>query len=138
MLDDFLETQYRGDKETSMESILIDVKTKIGPSADYEEFDTDIIDAINTCFGILTQLGVGPKGGFAITDATTVWSQYTTELTVLNLVRSYIYKKTILLFDPPASSYLVTQVEEQIKELEWRLNVEVDPKGGDEVVEELP
>ena len=109
-----------------MSSILNDVKHKIGPSEDYDYYDRDIIDAINMAFGILTQLGVGPDSGFNINDASTQWEDYVTETTVLNMVQSYIYLKVRVLFDPPTNSAVLTNMGEQIKELEWRLNVETD------------
>lgn len=130
MLDDFLEIQYRGDKEKPMTSILKDVKHKVGPSEDYDYFDRDILDAINSAFGTLTQLGVGPKEGFSIEDDTTTWDAYTTNVTELNLVRDYVYKRVRVIFDPPSSSFVLSSMNDQIKELEWRLNVQVDPKEG--------
>lgn len=110
-----------------MSSILTDVKHKIGPSGDYEYYDIDIIDAINTAFGTLTQLGVGPENGFKIEDDTTEWETYSTDLVVLDLVKTYIYQKTRLIFDPPNGS-LLSALQESINELEFRLNVQVDPK----------
>ena len=113
-----------------MASILLDVKHKIGPSEEYDYFDRDILDAINSAFGTLTQLGVGPKEGFSIEDATTTWDEYTTDVTELNLIRDYIYKKVRVIFDPPSSSFVLNSLQDQIAELEWRLNVQVDPKEG--------
>lgn len=111
-----------------MSSILRDVKHKIGPSEDYDYFDTDIIDAINSAFGILFQLGVGPEDGFRISDEQDEWEDFDTNITTLNLVKDYIYKKVRLTFDPPSSSFVLTSLESQIKELEWRLNVHVESK----------
>lgn len=111
-----------------MSSILRDVKHKIGPSEDYDYFDTDIIDAINSAFGILFQLGVGPEDGFRISDEQDEWEDFDTNTTTLNLVKDYIYKKVRITFDPPSSSFVLTSLESQIKELEWRLNVHVESK----------
>lgn len=107
-------------------SILNDVKHKIGPSEDYDYYDLDITDAINSAFGTLTQLGVGPAAGFSISGDTEEWTDYVTDVTVLNLVKDYVYKKVRLIFDPPNGSIL-TEFKDQIKELEFRLSVQVDP-----------
>jgi hypothetical protein len=111
-----------------MSSILTDVKHKVGPSGDYTYYDRDIIDAINTAFGILTQIGVGPDEGFRIEDDTTEWTDFVTDTTTLNLVQSYIYIKVRLLFDPPTSSTFASALKEEATELEWRLNVQNDPE----------
>ena len=107
-----------------MSSILNDIKHKIGPSEDYSYYDCDIIDAINSCFGILTQLGVGPEAGFVINDDTATWDDYEPDTTTQNLLKTYIYAKVRLIFDPPNSSYVLQSLGEQIKELEWRLQHE--------------
>ena len=109
-----------------MSSILNDVKHKIGPSGDYDYYDLDIMDSINTAFGTLTQLGVGPDTGFKIEDDTTEWESYTQDVVVLDLVKTYIYQKVRLIFDPPNGS-LLSAIQENLKELEFRLSVQVDP-----------
>lgn len=110
-----------------MDSILLDIKEKIGPSADYEAFDTDIVDAINTAFGVLTQLGVGPEDGFFISDDSATWTDFSSDTVVIGLVKTYIYNKVRLIFDPPINSFVLSAMEKQNEELEWRLNVQVDP-----------
>lgn len=111
-----------------MSSILQDVKHKVGPSGDYTYYDLDITDAINRAFGNLTQIGVGPDEGFSISDDSTQWEDFVTDITTLNLVKSYIYIKVRLLFDPPTSSSFQTALKEEATELEWRLNVQNDPE----------
>lgn len=110
-----------------MESILISIKKLLGIMPDYTNFDDDIIIHINTAFAMLNQLGVGPKGGFMIVDENSAWEEYTTE-TNLNMVKTYIYLKVRLLFDPPTSSVLVESINRSIAELEWRIFLEGDPK----------
>ncbi len=112
-----------------MSYILTDVKHKVGPSGDYEYFDIDILDAINSAFSTLTQLGVGPEEGFSVDDKTE-WSEYTNDKVLLGFVRDYVYKKARVIFDPPSSSFVLNELKEQIKEIEWRINVHVDPKEG--------
>lgn len=110
-----------------MDSILTSVKKMLGIAEDYEHFDTDIIMHINTVFSILLQLGVGPTSGFSITDSSAVWTDFITD-SRLEMVKTYVYMKVRLMFDPPQSSALIESINNQIKELEWRLNVAVDPE----------
>lgn len=111
------------------DSILTSVKSKIGMLEDYTEFDNDIIDYINSVFMILKQLGVGPSNGFAIKDESNKWSEFISEperQAELQGVKTYIYQKTKLIFDPPQSSALIEALKQSIAEFEWRLNVEAE------------
>ena len=105
------------------QSILISTKKVLGIAADYTAFDLDIITHINAAFSTLTQLGVGPADGFMIEDASSEWYDYIEDDIQLNTVKSYVFLKVRQLFDPPTTSYLITAMEKQIQELEWRLNV---------------
>lgn len=110
-----------------MSSILTDVKHKIGPSGDYTYYDRDIIDAINAAFAVLTQIGVGPES-FRIVDDSTEWEELTNDPVLLDLVQTYVYQKTRLVFDPPNSSHVLSSINEQIQELQWRMLTEVNYK----------
>lgn len=113
-----------------MESILDSIKKLLGISDEYTQFDSDIIMHINTVFMNLTQLGVGPETGFFIEDNSAVWSDFVdleNEIQ-LNAVKTYVYLKVKLLFDPPLSSSVVQSINNMILELEWRLNAVVDFK----------
>lgn len=105
------------------ESILDSTKKALNITASDTSFDADIIMHINSVFSTLEQLGVGPVGGFAITDNTAVWSDFIGTDKRLNQVKTYMYLRVRLIFDPPQSSYAVTAMQDQIKEHEWRLNV---------------
>lgn len=109
-----------------MESILTSIKKLLGISEDDTAFDTDIIMHINSVFMILWQLGVGPSKGFIIEDETAEWSDFIEDGSNLELVKSYVYLKVKLLFDPPTSSFVMESMNRQIAEFEWRLNVEVE------------
>lgn len=112
-----------------MDSILTSVKKKIGMEEDYEHFDSDLIDHINSTFMILNQMGVGPSAGFAITGKYENWSDYLGDDELkLNGVKTYVFMKARLVFDPPTSSSLLTALENSIKEYEWRLNVAAESK----------
>lgn len=109
-------------------SILTSVKKLLGIAEDYDEFDTDIIIHINSVFVTLQQLGVGPDEGFSISDSSTTWSDYLSDNKLLNNVISYMGLKVKMLFDPPTNSSILSSYERTIQELEWRINVMVDPK----------
>ena len=105
------------------ESILKSTKHILGLDEDYTVFDLDVITHINAAFSILNQLGVGPETGFSIQDDSTLWADYGIPENQLHLVKTYVFLKVRILFDPPATSYLITAATDQIKEYEWRLNV---------------
>lgn len=113
-----------------MDSILTSIKKLLGIAEEYDHFDPDIIMHINSVFMILTQLGVGPSEGFIIYDDSAVWDDFLlngSQPYPLTTVKSYMYLKVKLLFDPPSSSAVIESINRQISELEWRLNVAVDP-----------
>ena len=114
-------------------SILLSVKKMLGPSADYDVFDPELIIYINSVFGTLHQLGVGPEEKFVITGDSELWSDFTTEGEEIEEVKSYMYLRVRLLFDPPSSSFVLSSFKEQMKELEWRLQCKaeeiIDPLG---------
>lgn len=105
-----------------MESILTSIKKLLGITEECEDFDSDIIIHINSVFMILNQLGVGPTEGFSIEDKTKTWNDFITD-DKKKSVKSYVYMKVRLLFDPPASSTVMECMNRMINELEWRLNV---------------
>ena len=116
-----------------MESILSSIKKLLGIAEEYTQFDNDIIMHINSVFMILAQLGVGPSKAFFIEDDSASWSDFLPDLTNVQAVKTYMYLKVRLMFDPPMSSAVMDAVNRQIAELEWRLNVAVDPGELEEV-----
>lgn len=109
-----------------MESILTSIKKLLGIAEEYEHFDADLIMHINSVFVILTQLGVGPSEGFSISDKYSTWDEFIEDDPRLEMVKSYIYMKVKLLFDPPTSSAVMEATNRLTSELEWRLNVATD------------
>jgi hypothetical protein len=107
-------------------SILTSIKRVLGIEPDYIQFDPDIIINVNSALMSLTQLGVGPEAGFMITGAVETWTDFLGDRKDLEAVKTFVYLKVRLLFDPPSNAFLVDAMERQIKELEWRLNVQVE------------
>lgn len=110
-----------------MESILTSVKKMLGITEECTHFDADIIMHINSVFMILNQLGVGPSEGFIIEDDISTWNDYIPDNKNIEGVKSYVFMKVKLLFDPPANSTVMQSMNQAINEFEWRLNVSVDP-----------
>lgn len=109
-----------------MDSILTSIKKLLGIEEEYTQFDEDIIMHINTVFLNLTQLGVGPTEGFSIEDDVADWEDFIEDNAQLQAVKTYIYLKVKLVFDPPLSSSVIESMNRTIAELEWRLNAAVD------------
>lgn len=118
-----------------MESILLSIKKMLGMDADYNAFDADIIININSVLMILAQLGVGPSVPFYISGEGETWSDFLGDDKRIELVKSYMYLKVRLIFDPPTTGVLHEAMERQIQEFEWRLLVQADEnkpsEGGD-------
>lgn len=110
------------------ESILTSIKKLLGIDENYTHFDADIVMHINSVFSILTQMGVGPANGFSISGKDETWSAFIADKpNIFSLVKSYVYMKVRLLFDPPLSSAAIESINRQISEFEWRLFVAADP-----------
>ena len=110
------------------DSILESVKKLINAEGD-EYFDTDLIIHINTVFSILTQMGVGPKEGFSISDAETTWAEFTDNEMIFNMIKTYMALRVKLFFDiASASSYYINQLQQEADELEWRLRAAAELK----------
>lgn len=120
------------------ESILTSIKTLLGIDESYTQFDDNIIMDINSVFSILTQMGVGPAKGFFITDEDQEWKDFLPgDPPNFAMVKSFMYLKVKLLFDPPLSSAAIESINQQLKELEWRLYEEADRVGEKSREEEL-
>lgn len=106
-----------------MDSILDSVKKNLGIPLEVTDFDQDIILLINSAFGTLHQIGLGPIDGFEIEDNTAVWDSFTLGDKRYNGVKQYVYLKVRVVFDPPQQSYVLEALNQSITELTWRLNV---------------
>lgn len=111
-----------------MESILTSIKKLLGITEEYTHFDADIIMHINMAFMILNQLGVGPEKCFSIEDDLATWNDFMSEDSSIEMVKTYVYLKVRLIFDPPANSTIIQCINQSISELEWRLYMTVEMK----------
>jgi hypothetical protein len=121
------------------DSILRNTRKILGIGINDTSFDLDVILHINSAFAILTQIGVGEPVGFSIDDEVPLWSDFIVgfpEFTpYLGLIKTCVYLRVRLAFDPPQIGFLVKALEEQIAEHEKRLSFAreatqwVDPVG---------
>lgn len=110
------------------DSILTSVKKLLGITEECTDFDADIIMHINSTLMILTQIGVGPPEGFFIEDETVSWVDFIEDINKLEAVKTYVYMRVRLMFDPPSSSAVMDAMNRTINELECRLNLAVESK----------
>lgn len=109
---------------SAAESIFLSVKKMLGVAEEYHAFDLDIMIQLNSVFLNLAQLGVGPKTPYQITGETDTWADFLGDDQVkFPGIQTYVYLKTRLLFDPPTNSYLISAIQDQIAELEFRFEV---------------
>lgn len=109
-----------------MDSILASIKKMLGIEEDYTHFDPELIIFINAAFGILFQLGVGPKDKpFTISDDGAEWSDFL-DGTQIETVKTYIFAKVKLQFDPPTNSAVLSSYKELISEMEWRCHIDAE------------
>lgn len=105
-----------------MDSILTSIKKMLGISEEYEQFDPELMIYINSAFGTLKQLGVGPDSGYSISSKDNTWGEFSSDASEVSLVKSYVYISVRLIFDPPTSSFVLDSLSRQRDEIGWRLN----------------
>ena len=107
-------------------TILTDVKQMLGLEADYTPFDREIVMHINSVLMILNQLGVGTDNfRISLVDGTDggaptspeTWTNFLGASYKGNMegIKSYVYTKVKLLFDPPASGTLMESYNELVQ-----------------------
>lgn len=109
------------------ESILNSIKKLLNIPTDDSAFDEDIIVLINSVFMVLNQLGVGPTTVYQITGPDEEWVSFIPDIEIYSAVKAYVYLKVKMAFDPPATSFVLAAIENQVKELDWRLMVQAEP-----------
>ena len=114
-----------GDQIKVEDSILMSIKKLLGIDPEEStQYDVDIMLHINTVIETLNQIGVDKPNGFSVTDKTVLWSDYLNTLKTYEIresIKSYIYMKVRMIFDPPTNTSVTAAVTDTIKELEWRI-----------------
>ena len=109
------------------ESILTSIKKMLNVGEDDTSFDVDIIILINGVIKNLRQLGVeSTTDDFILKGKNDTWRNYILDIDELENIKTYIYLKVKIIFDPPANSTVMQAYKDLINEYEWRLNVEMD------------
>lgn len=115
------------------ESILNSIKKLLNISSNVEVFDQDIALQINTALANLVQMGVGPENGYRINSASDTWADFVGQPTAENNpllvenLKTYVFIKVKMMFDPPQNSAMIDAMERQAKEIEYRVYTQ---KGG--------
>ena len=104
-------------------SILDSIKDLLGVDIEDTSFDPSLIMHINGALMIMHQLGVGPRG-YKITSKADLWSELLLDRDDLEAVKSDVYLRVRLIFDPPQNSFLVNAINAQIQEYDWRITTE--------------
>jgi hypothetical protein len=106
------------------QSILKSTKKVLGVGPDDDSFDLDIITHINSAFSTLNDVGIGPPDGFVIEDESGEWEAFLPENPImLSKVKTVVYLRVRLVFDPPQTSFVMDALQKQLEEAEWRLSV---------------
>lgn len=110
------------------DSIFLSTKKMLGIADEDKSFDSDLMTHINSVFSILNQLGVGPSDGFVINGEAETWDEFLVDdkRNQLQMIKSYMYQRVKIIFDPPSTGVLNEALERQIKELEWRIYAQSD------------
>lgn len=103
------------------DSILEGIRRGCQIDQNCNDFDDDILPSANSAFAKLTRLGVGPEDGFTLSEPKTLWSSYCDDKVLLGFVKTYVYKRTKLSFDPPSSSTVMDAMKREIDEVEWNI-----------------
>lgn len=111
-----------------MDSVLLTIKKLLGIDSDYTHFDKDIIIHINSVLMSLNQIGVGPDEPATISSDMDTWSNILGDTKNLEAIKTYVYIKVRILFDPPSSSFVLEALKRQADEIEWRLNMQTEIK----------
>lgn len=115
--------------DDSMKSILNYVKKMNGgiPPED-NSFDADIIAYINTTFMELNMIGVGPKEGYFIEDATPMWTDYVSDRFIVESIKSYVAIKVKLVFDTPTNAAVIDALTKTADKYEYKIRDWVEEK----------
>lgn len=105
------------------ETILGTTKQLLGIHETMDAFDESIRMNLNIVFMILNDLGVGPAIPFSLKTGKESWSEFTDDAVLAEQLKTYVYLRVRMMFDPPSTSFVIDAINKQIQEIEWRLNV---------------
>ena len=95
-------------------------------------FDNELILYTNTVLMEIMQEWYGMDHAFKVVDGTETWDQVLGEDTDYEGVKELVGLKVRLMFDTPTSGSVMQAIQDQIKNLEWRMYFWKDLKRIDE------
>ncbi len=105
-------------------SILKSIKKLLGLSVDDTSFDEDVLTHINSVLSTLAQIGASPSSGALLVQGNDeTWDLLIEGRENVHLVKSYVYVKVRLMFDPPTTSFAIQALERIAEEYEFRINI---------------
>lgn len=108
-------------------SILLSIKKAIGASPDYTPFDVDIIMHINSQLANLYQIGLNAAKSIIVDGPDQLWTDLIPAGdSRLQFVKTYVYAKVKMIFDPPTSTAQMQALKDAASEAEFRISVAVD------------
>lgn len=108
-------------------SILLSIKKAIGASPDYTPFDVDIIMHINSQLANLYQIGLNAAKSVIVDGPDQLWTDLIPAGdSRLQFVKTYVYAKVKMIFDPPTSTAQMQALKDAASESEFRIGVAVD------------
>ena len=103
------------------DSVLLSIKQMLGISPEDTSFDVNVIMSINTALTILMDLGLTEVEDEIVTDDIMTWDDLLGGRTDIEYVKTYVYQKVKMIFDPPTSTAAIDAMQRSISELEWRI-----------------
>lgn len=108
-------------------SILLSIKKAIGASPDYTPFDVSIIMYINSQLANLYQIGLNAAKSVVVDGPDQLWTDLIPAGdSRLQFVKTYVYAKVKMIFDPPTSTAQMQALKDAAAESEFRISVAVD------------
>ena len=103
------------------DSVLSSTKQMLGISPEDTSFDVNVIMSINTALTILMDLGLTEVEDEIVIDDDMTWDDLLGGRTDIEYVKTYVYQKVKMIFDPPTSTAAIDAMQRSISELEWRI-----------------
>lgn len=108
-------------------SILLSIKKSIVGPPEYTPFDADLIMHINSQIANLYQLGLDSAKSVVVDGADQLWTDLIPAGdSRLQFVRTYVYAKVKMIFDPPTSTAQMQALKDAAAEAEFRISTAVD------------
>lgn len=108
-------------------SILLSIKKSIVGPPEYTPFDAGLIMHINSQIANLYQLGLDSAKSVVVDGADQLWTDLIPAGdSRLQFVKTYIYARVKMIFDPPTSTAQMQALKDAAAEAEFRISTAVD------------